>query len=568
MKLRERATPAPGTPAEADMAAVPTAIGPHRVLTVPYLLMAQALIIVALVVAVLVGVPGWYGAVAGSLAVALVLVRVRGVSLAGWGAARLVFWAQRRRRRRHAVVWQPFDAEQPDGAPIGFLWDDTTLVSLIRVEGDVRTLTVIEPPGSVSGQSVPLRLLAGSLRQNDIVLQSIDVLSHGARLRSAGPVAATYDAVLGPLPAIAERSVWVVLRLAPLQCPDAIRARGGGWDGTLRTAATATRRVANRLTATGLDAQIATATGLDAAIAELTDGMEPGSIDERWQTCRDGRSVVQSFQVEPSMLDSEEFGSLWTVPSKSTTLCVSLRPARDDDTVNVRALAKFHSQGDARSPLPGLEQLTGRQFDALLHFLPVSTQRRQVGRWAHPRGADTLARLESPASGCGQLVGADEHGRAVAVTMFGPRVARVELCGTLHLAQQVVLRALALGARVRLRSARAASWQSMVSRIGDPDLLQIAVDGPDGRSQPDSTRQHTVEMFDGVPELPVRAGVTVMLVRSAHSEPSHSADVSLQLLDHHRNIATIRTKTHAAMITMVATDDEMRYLGASFDTSE
>ena len=108
-------------------------------------------------------------------------------------------------------------------------------------------MTVMEPAMTVSGETVSVQMLADCLRQFDITLDSIDVISQGARSVGHGHIAAIYDAVLGPLPAIAHRSVWVAVRLDPTLCPDAVRHRGGGWEGILRTAATATRRVANRL---------------------------------------------------------------------------------------------------------------------------------------------------------------------------------------------------------------------------------------------------------------------------------------------------------------------------------
>src|SRR6185437_6146494 len=101
------------------------------------------------------------------------------------------------------------------------------------------------------------------LRQFDITLDSIDVISQGARSRGHGQIAATYNAVLGPLPAIAVRSVWVAVRLDPTLCPDAVRHRGEGWEGMVRTAAVATKRVANRLSDMGLRAELMTAREID-----------------------------------------------------------------------------------------------------------------------------------------------------------------------------------------------------------------------------------------------------------------------------------------------------------------
>ncbi|WP_327362280.1 type VII secretion protein EccE, partial [Mycobacteroides abscessus] len=89
----------------------------------------------------------------------------------------------------------------------------------------------------------------------DITLDSIDVLSQGARSHGHTEMAAVYDGVLGPLPAIAQRTVWVAIRFDPSRCADAVRRRGGGREGILRAATTATRRVANRLTEAGLSSR-------------------------------------------------------------------------------------------------------------------------------------------------------------------------------------------------------------------------------------------------------------------------------------------------------------------------
>lgn len=64
-----------------------------------------------------------------------------------------------------------------------------------------------EPTGIGDGAEVPLAILARCLRQHDLDLDSIDVISHGARCHGDGRIAEIYDDVLGPLPAAARRKV-------------------------------------------------------------------------------------------------------------------------------------------------------------------------------------------------------------------------------------------------------------------------------------------------------------------------------------------------------------------------
>jgi hypothetical protein len=59
--------------------------------------------------------------------------------------------------------------------------------------------------------------------------------------------------------------------------------------------------------------------------------------------------------------------------------------------------------------------------------------------------------------------------------------------------------------------------------------------------------------------------VTTMVVKPSHAEPSADADVTLQLLDHDQDLVRVGTRSAMALVTMVATDDEMRYIKSSLD---
>jgi type VII secretion protein EccE len=539
-------------------------IGGQRFLPLMDLLILELVVATGVAVALFLRVPGWQGAAVG-LAVALLLVtRVRGTTLPRFIGMRCGYLWDRRRRRRAPEPAEPFDVPIADGAQIGFRWDGTTLLSLIQINENPQALTVLEPGMTVSGEVVPVQALVDCLRQFDISLDSIDVISHGARSLGHTAVAAVYDAVLGPLPAIAHRSVWIAVRFDPSRCADAVRRRGGGRDGILRTATTATRRVANRLTEAGLRPRILTASGIAHATNQLSDGVNLATVEETWETCRDGQFRLCSFAVEPDLLSTAGLGVLWTIPSYSTTVCLSLRD-HDDDLIRVRGLARFDSDISVPVNLPGLIHLRGYQFSALASSLPVPQPTRPLAHWAYGHRDSDLRDLAVPASGCGQVIGADEAGRAVALPLFGPQIGRVEICGTLHLAQQAVLRSLALGARVLVHSRRPALWRDMVEQVGNQDLLWVA-DFNRGAIQAGADRNYSVEMFDGVPERSVRAGVTTMVVAPPNSAVSADADVALEVISLEDATVKVSTRAGSAVVNMVATDDEMRYIKASGDS--
>lgn len=548
--------------------------GPQRLIPLIDLVALQIVVVVGILIAQLLHRPGWQGAVAG-LVVGLLLVApvVAGTTAPRALALRGKFVRNRRRRTgkraSNSLPAEPFDVPTPDGQQIGFRWNGTTLLSLLRIDENPRALTVLEPGVTVSGEMVPVQALLDCLRQFDITLESIDIISQGARSAGHTDVAAVYDSVLGPLPAIAQRTVWIAVRFNPSRCAEAVRRRGGDRDGILRAATTATRRVANRLAEAGLQPQFLSASGIAAATNQLSDGVALATVEETWEDCREGHFRLSSFAVEPNMLTTAGLGLLWTVPSYSTTVCLSLREAAEQDVVQVRGLVRFDSDVRVPTQLRGLIPLHGRQFSALAATLPIPTVpgAGPISHWAPGVRGDALSELALPASGCGQVIGADEQGRAVALPVFGPQIRRVEIVGTLHLAQQVVLRALALGARVLVHSRRPALWRDMVDVVGRHDLLWVA--NFNRRAiQAGAERNYTVEMFDGVPEQSVRIGVTTMVLVPPNSPPSQHADVVLDLISLEHDTVKVSTQAGSAVVTMVATDDEMRYLRASANSTD
>ena len=416
---------------------------------------------------------------------------------------------------------------------------------------------------TVSGEMVPVRALVDCLRQFDISLDSIDIVSQGARSYGHTDIASVYDAVLGPLPAIAQRNVWIAVRFDPSRCAEAVRRRGGGREGILRTASTATRRVANRLTEVGLRPRILTASGMAAATNQLCDGVNLATVDELWEACREGHFQLCSFAVEPDLLTTAGLGLLWTVPSYSTTVCLTLRQDTGKDLIKFRGLARFDSEhGVVPGRLSGLTHLRGLQFSALAASLPITPPSRRVGHWVYAHRDSELCELAVPASGCGQVIGADQDGRAVALPVFGPHIRRVEICGTLHLAQQAVLRALALGARVLVHSRRPRQWRDMVEEVGRHDLLWVT-DFNRQAIQAGAERNYTVEVFDGVAEQSVRAGVTTVVLEPPNTPTTPNSDVALELISLEHDTVQVSTRAGSAVVTMVATDEEMHYIKAS-----
>lgn len=100
------------------------------------------------------------------------------------------------------------------------------------------------------------------------------------------------------------------------------------------------------------------------------------------------------------MLTTTGLGLLWTVPSYSTTVCLSVRRDEDRGALKIRGLARFDSHGRTRVQLRGLNPLPGHQYSALVSSLPLPAPHRAPDRWAYGTGEDALQDLAVPASGC------------------------------------------------------------------------------------------------------------------------------------------------------------------------
>lgn len=122
-------------------------------------------------------------------------------------------------------------------------------------------------------------------------------------------------------------------------------------------------------------------------------------------------------------------------------------------------------------------------------------------------GGATSATLRLPAGGL--VLGADEHAATFAIRLFSEQPARVRMFADSPLAQLVVLRALALGARVRVLTDEVVAWTPLVRALprsahGAPGPFTVLPAG--GHLQAAATA--------AVPSLVVRAATGVR-----HPEP-------------------------------------------------
>ncbi|MFI5915509.1 type VII secretion protein EccE [Dactylosporangium sp. NPDC051541] len=85
---------------------------------------------------------------------------------------------------------------------------------------------------------------------------------------------------------------------------------------------------------------------------------------------------------------------------------------------------------------------------------------------------------EAVFGGDGVMLGVDRHRAPLVVRLFRPEPTRVALVGGVRCAQMVVLRALAVGARVLVQSARPQTWEPFLRALGNVESLSLIASGP------------------------------------------------------------------------------------------
>ncbi|MFD6858392.1 type VII secretion protein EccE [Rhodococcus sp. NPDC060090] len=439
------------------------------------------------------GAPAWVAPTAAAASAALLLIRIRGRD----AIAATTTLLRHRFPRVHAPA-EIRDAAQPTGRPVGLRWDGTCVTAVVEVLAPAGVTTRLGRDRADSSQTLPLGALSDCLRRHDVTLDGIDVVVHGRRVLDATPAGQVYAQLIGPLPAAAMRTVWLALRLDASTCRDAVDRRGGGTEGATRTIIASARRVIRTLGDSGCAARMLTASEIHSAASRITHGADPLAAECSWSHVRLPVGYSTGGVLDPRRLDASALTHIWTHPSLSSTVAVRMRPG-SYGTTRVGGLVRYATRTADGPVTSGARPVHGRERDALRASLPYAsnglediTELRSVSR-------DELDGLALPAAGCGQLIGADESGRAVAVRLTGPGVRSVHVAGELYLAQQIVFRAVAIGARVVIHTDRADAWRSLLDGAASPDRLRIAGEYPGDRefdtvvfdgAQP-TTRPHT-----------------------------------------------------------------------------
>ncbi|NNH71923.1 type VII secretion protein EccE [Nocardia uniformis] len=496
--------------------------------------------------------PGWAALTIGVVTGLLLLTALGKRPVSSWIGT---WW--RYRRNRDYGLGDTLDFPAADGRTIGLYRDGSRVVAVVEALPPKGGLTRLSSDTVRASHLLPLSELAHCLEQHDILLAGIDIISHGYRSRSGTPAGASYEKLLGPLPATAHRTVWLAIAFDARRCPDAVARRGGGLDGACRVVTIATERIVRTLDDADCAARILTTPETRQAAAQITGGIDPRELTQRWGGVEVGNGVNIGAAVDPKRLGSEVLARLWVPPTRGTTVAVRLRPGRSAETVRVGAAWRLTMRELPQEPLQRrMISMNGRHRDGLLAQLPLATPVVDATVPTDEFPIEAIGALQLPSAGCGQLLGSDADGSGVAVRLVGQGISSVYVAGELWLAQQLVFRALAVGERVLIRTDRPHAWEHLATTIGNPERLTIAAETHQ------SDADFTATVVDGVLAPAPHAGITTLyLTGDPLGWPGSRPDLSIRQPGASGNRITLRTGTTRVELTLVTIPSEATYIG-------
>lgn len=252
---------------------------------------------------------------------------------------------------------------------------DGQLVGVIEVDGAVEAPSGRHRHRDALPATMPLEAVIEALRQFDVRLDSVDIVSVGTRRAGKGVKSAVQDdfGPAGDRRPLEERNTWLVLRMDPLHNVQAVAAR----DSVASTLAAATERLAQHLDGRSCSARPLTADEIIDVDDAVLAGLQPAHIRPYWRYLKTPDGFVTSFWVSPGDITSETLQELWLTDADITVMTIRL--IADGREADVAVWVRYHSDKRLRKEtFGGLNRLTGRQLGAVAASIPAPSSRRPL----------------------------------------------------------------------------------------------------------------------------------------------------------------------------------------------
>lgn len=412
-------------------------------------------------------VGGYPGAATGLLlAIAVGVVQVRRRPAWSW----LVLWL----RQGRPQSWSEPVTVANDGAGGGVRYQDGVASAAVQLLGKAHTPTLFTGSASThTDNTLDVADLQPLLHQSlGLTIDSLSVITAGARRRSIGDYPRVYDTLIGTPPYAGRRETWILVRVAALQNAEALQWRTSIGTATLAAA----QRISNALRQKGIRAKVATATD----IVELERRLGRSALDahnHRWNSVRSDVGWLTTYWYDPHDITSETLAQGWTVRADGIIQNVTLF---GDGAVSA-AITVRDAQPPAGPPSVLLRTLPGEQVPAVAANLCGPTPALAGVRRGRLSGPLTV-----PIGPSGVLLGKVVAGNRLALPLDDPGdFSRVHIAAEDSLAKRILIRMAGAGERLTVHTRNLQRWAS----VRMPD---IAVS-----DQPRPVPGTTVSIVDG-----------------------------------------------------------------------
>ncbi|WAJ42626.1 type VII secretion protein EccE [Mycobacterium sp. Aquia_216] len=254
---------------------------------------------------------------------------------------------------------------------------DGRLVTVIALDANDDPTAHHHRQRSAPPASVLVRSVAAGLRQFDVHLEGIDIVSvqmrrggNAAELSKLDKLGPEEWGLVSEQPASYVRRTWLVLRMNPQSNVAAVAAR----DSLASTLVAATERLVQDLDAPGCAPRPLTSEEITEVDSAVLADLEPTWSRPGWRYLKHFNGFATSFWLTPSDITTETLEELWLPDAEATVVTIQL--TSDDGRPQVSGWVRYHS--DSRLPRgvsSGLNRLTGRQLAAVRASLPAPTTR-------------------------------------------------------------------------------------------------------------------------------------------------------------------------------------------------
>jgi len=419
------------------------------------------------------GAAGYLGA-AGGLMVGLVLLVLpwRRLPLWSWVSLYLV-------RNRRIALTEPLTVAN-DRSGGGVRYQDDVAVVAVQLLGIAHQPTVFTGSTATETENtVDIGELVPAMRQSlGLTIESISVISAGARRRATGDYPRVYDTLIGTPPYAGQRETWLVIRIRALDNGDALR-----WRSTVGTAALAVaQRIVMMLRCRGIRARTATATDIVELERRLgRSALEPHN--RRWHTVRSDAGWQTTYAYRPSEITTVNLAEAWSLRADGIVQNVTLFP---DGTASAMVTVRT-PQPPTAPPAVLLQPLSGEQAQAVQASLCCPRpELRALGR------GPLAAPVRVPIGPSGVLLGKTSGGDRLLMPLSDPgEQSRVHIAAEDAIAKRIVIRAAAAGERITVHTTNLGRWDS----VRMPNIAVI--------EHPRPASGTTVSVIDGtVPPAP------------------------------------------------------------------